>query len=228
MVVSDENFEDFTTDEILSRLQFDDRQDQTKNIVKFLVRQQVNESLETFLFFVFRVLNTVIIRCWSGIGGLGIDQFEVLVRSRMWKEPGALHVLPLHFHELKQGFPEVGIHDIVILSRLLGNLLHELKSLVELFGHDTILHISDLANIVLACIPLSRVRRILSHQNLSQALHLAELHLRFSPATPTPLRKSVATIADAAIHVTTLDNDRGQLLVLHLVAALCALPHTLG
>ena len=66
VIVSDEDFQDFTPDEVLSGLQFDDRQDQTKNIVKLLVRQQVNESLETFLFFILRVLNTfivILIRC---------------------------------------------------------------------------------------------------------------------------------------------------------------------
>ena len=137
-------------------------------------------------------------------------------------------MLPLHFHELEQGVPQVGIHNVIILARLLGDLFHELESFVELFGHDTVLHILDLFNIVLPRIPLPRVRCILPHQYLSQALHLTELHLRLPPAARTPLRKSVATIADATIHFTPVDDDRGQLLVFHLVAALCALLYTFG
>ena len=58
----------------------------------------------------------------------------------MRKEPRSLDVLSLHLHQLKQSMSEISVHDVIIFARLLRHLLHELKSLVELLGSQTVLH----------------------------------------------------------------------------------------
>lgn len=89
MVVFNYEWADFRANQILVWLKFNDRQDQTKALLKFWIREKVDEVLESFLL---RAHSGVpLARVW-----MFIHQFQVICRSTVLENPGPVHMLPLH------------------------------------------------------------------------------------------------------------------------------------
>ena len=82
-------------------------------------------------------------------------------------------MLALDLHKLDESTPEVKINRVILLTRLLGHILHETKNLVELAGDKTVLHV----RYVLCRIAWPRVGHIVPHEYLPQAQHFAKIDL---------------------------------------------------